>query len=110
MGRVIAFLIGMAVGMLELAAGYNYHVVRTEDRWLIVGRVYPGLADAYADVRNWSLSDWKQHPLLAHHMLKAGHGELLQQQATDSAVDLLTNGVRRRIGSRDEYEEEAPPR
>lgn len=107
MKPLVIFLMGALCGTAITAGVHHSHLVRTSDQWLIVPRAGVNLKDVYADVRSWSLEDWRSHPDLARNMVKAGHAEVIQQ----GAVEQLTEAVKERITDRDEadYEVDSEP-
>jgi hypothetical protein len=87
MNRLIVFLFGAICGGGAASCVYTCHIVQTKDAWLIVPRAGVNVNDIYVDVRQWSLADWRKHPDLARDMLKAGHAEVIKEQAVDDVVD-----------------------
>lgn len=87
MRRLKALLLGIALGGGLVYFGFNYHLVRAADSWLIVPRVEVALRDACVDIRSWKLDDWRKHPELTRDMLRAGHGTRIQMAVQDSLID-----------------------
>jgi hypothetical protein len=87
MNRALIFCVGALCGGGATACIYNCHIVQTKENWLLVPRSGMSLTDVYADVRSWSLSDWRNHPDLARDMLKAGYAETIKEHAVSDAVD-----------------------
>lgn len=100
--KTLIFLVG-AIGGATISAGvHQCHIVQTGDQWLIVPRVGVTLKDVYADVRNWTIEDWRAHPELARDMVKAGHAEVLQPESRQRLSDATDDEEFDRITQRPE--------
>lgn len=95
MRRFYGFLLGLVIGGTSVYVAYQYHLVRTPDRLLVVPKVQPSLIDLYADIRKWQLEDWKKHSALARHLIASGHTNLITQTATDNVVDEYLDGLQK---------------
>lgn len=95
MRRFYGFLLGLVIGGTSVYVAYQYHLVRTADRLLVVPKVQPSLIDMYADIRKWGIEDWKKHPALARHLVAAGHGKQITQTSTDNLVDEYLEGLQK---------------
>lgn len=96
MRRFYGFLLGLVIGGTSVYVAYQYHLVRTPDRLLVVPKTQPSLIDLYSDVRKWTVEDWKKHPALARHLVASGHSEKIMQSATDDLVDEFLEGLKTR--------------
>lgn len=76
MRRLFAVLFGMMVGGGLVYVAFEYHVVRTEESFLLVSKQRANLSDAYVDIRDWKASDWKEHTQLAQNLTADGYGHL----------------------------------
>ncbi|SFJ11088.1 hypothetical protein [Planctomicrobium piriforme] len=77
-----SFLSGLAFGVIAALLAMHYHVVRTDERMLVVSRIHqPPLRSVYVDVRQWSPAMWQHYPELSEAMVKAGHSEMLAREA-----------------------------
>jgi len=77
---VKSFLTGLAIGSVGALVAMQYHVVRTDERIMMVARVpQPPLRSIYVDVRRWSPTMWQHYPELAEAVTQAGHENLLAQ-------------------------------
>jgi hypothetical protein len=83
MRRLIALLLGVAVGGGSMYAAFQYHVVRTEKNYLVVRKQRPDWHDAYVDIRGWNHRDWGAHRDLSNDLTAAGRGDLVTRSATD---------------------------
>ncbi len=93
MRRLSALFFGILLGGVLVYGGFNYHLVRANDGYLVVGRTSVALEDAYVDIRNWGFSDWRKHPTLTRDMLKAGHGERVKAAVQEGLVDEALKGI-----------------
>ncbi len=77
MRRLIAIMTGMLLGGVLVYVAFEYHVVRTDKTVYLIPKRSAGLTDAYVDIRDWTASQWKDHPVLVENMIADGHGELV---------------------------------
>ena len=89
MSRLGTFLFGMIVGFLLYAGVTNFHVVRARDGFHLVAKQNANLSETYVDIRQFSLSDWTNHPQLAAALAKANKQYLIG----DAAAASLQEGV-----------------
>lgn len=95
MRRFYGFVLGLVIGGTTVYVAYQYHLVRTGDRLLVVPKVQPSLIDLYADVRKWQVEEWKKHPALARDLVASGHSKEITQTATDGLVDEFLEGLQK---------------
>jgi hypothetical protein len=93
MRRFTALISGVLIGGVLVYAGFNYHLVRAHDGFLVVSRTQVALEDAYVDIRNWGITDWRKHPTLTRNMLKSGHAERVKAAVQDGLVKDALNGL-----------------
>ncbi|QDS87643.1 hypothetical protein EC9_18220 [Rosistilla ulvae] len=91
MGRVGSFLLGVAVGAGTLYTAMNYHVVRSDGGTHLVRKTQVGLDGTFADIRQFSITDWRDRPQLTQAMLKAQRSDLMPNSPTQS--------LQQRVGS-----------
>jgi hypothetical protein len=73
-----SFLSGLTIGGMGAIVAMQYHLVRTNERVLIVPRIHqPPLRSAYVDVRHWSTAMWEHYPELTEAVTKSGHMDLI---------------------------------
>lgn len=89
MGRISSFLTGMVAGAATLAGATHYHVVRGNEGVFVVRKVQSNLSDIYVDTREFTVSDWKQHKMLAVAIMQAERGDVFK----DSSMDTFRSGV-----------------
>lgn len=72
------FLFGLTIGGIGTLLAMQYHLVRTDERFLLVSRSHqPPIRSAYVDIRNWNEAAWKNYPELQEAVIKAGREDLL---------------------------------
>ncbi len=112
MKGLILIAIGAAIGSSATAMVYCNHIVQTEHQWIVVPRAGVNVKDIYADVREWSLDDWRKHPELTRDMVKAGHAEIIQTGAVENTVEQVFDRITQRPeadkSSAPVWEEEVP--
>ena len=69
---VLLVLFGMLLGGGTVFAAFRWHFVRADDGWHIVTNRHSSLGDCYADVRDWTATEWTDHPQLATALVDAG--------------------------------------
>ncbi len=82
-------IFGMFLGGGIVFAGFHYHLVITDDTWLIVPRENVTFEDAYVDLRAWKGTEWPQHGQLAKDLIASGHGEIVVDAASKSLIDKI---------------------
>ena len=100
MNRLLVFCIGALCGGGAAACVYNCHIVQTKDNWLLVPRAGMSVKDIYADVRNWSVTDWRSHTDLARDMVKAGYAETIKEHAVSDTIDETVDRLTQRRSGR----------
>lgn len=78
MGRIGTFITGMIAGAMLFFVANHYHIVRSSDGFFAVPKVSQNLQDVYVDIREFKLSDWQEHRLLAASLLQNDRQDLLQ--------------------------------
>ena len=84
MSRLGTFLLGVMVGFLLYAGATHFHVVRARDGFHLVAKQNAHLGESYVDIRQFTLSDWTNHPELAAALTKANKQYLLGDAASAS--------------------------
>ena len=78
-----AFLFGLTIGGVGSLLAMQYHIVRTNERFVIVSRAHqPPLRSVYVDVRGWNPVIWQSYPELHEAIIKAGREDLIDQTRT----------------------------
>ena len=94
MRRLFALLIAAAVGGGIVFTAFQFHVVRSEERVLLVPRRQADWHDAYVDIRSWSYREWANHPDLSENLVASGHGDLVTRSAADGLFRGLFDSFR----------------
>jgi hypothetical protein len=104
MGKFIASLVGVALGVGATIFSYNYHVVHAEKEWLCVPRKQAGLSDVYADIRAWRASDWQEHGELVRSLVAHGRSDLVAVPAARGFLNDFLDGITgpKRVGEADD--------
>jgi hypothetical protein len=55
----------MLLGALGTWSAMHYHLLRTNDGFACVPKYRAGLSGTFVDVRDWSVTEWTEHPELA---------------------------------------------
>jgi hypothetical protein len=77
MGRLGTFFFGMIAGLTIFYVANYYHIVRSSSGVFVIPKINQNLSDTYVDTRNFDLSDWQQHRMLAASILRSERKELL---------------------------------
>lgn len=93
MGRLGAFLLGVAVGAGLVFGSLKYHVLRAHDGLHVVPKVAATFEDAYVDIRQFGPSDWNDHRTLAAALIKANQEDLIGETAAYSLRDSLRSAL-----------------
>jgi len=83
MRRLIALLVGVAIGGGVVFGSFQYHLVRTEKNFIFVRRQRADWHDAYVDIRKWSHHEWGAHRDLSNDLIAAGRGDLITRSLTE---------------------------
>lgn len=83
------FVAGMVCGAALLFVAMHYHVVRGKDGVTLVPKISNNLSDVYVDVRDYQLSEWKEHKPLAAAILQSDQSALLEDSSLNSFRESL---------------------
>ncbi|MEI7698393.1 MAG: hypothetical protein WCK86_01245 [Planctomycetia bacterium] len=102
MSRIKPFLIGTTMGAAAMFFSLQYHVVKTSTGFQVVPRSpQQSIGLAYADIRNWSPSQWADRPELARALMANGSTDLI----ASSVVNSLKGGVPENATTLDELQQ-----
>lgn len=78
------FIFGMVCGAALLYIAMHYHVVRGKDGVTLIPKISNNLSNVYVDVREFRLSDWKEHKTLAAAVLQSDQSAMLDDASLTS--------------------------
>ena len=91
MGKFPTFVAGMLVGAGMMYVALTYHIVQAHDGFHMVEKITAGIGESYVDVRDFGLSDWQNHQMLAAAIARAGKSHLLAESTTGVMRDAVNN-------------------
>lgn len=74
-----------------MCVAFRCHVVRAADGWHMIASGTPMPTDCYADVREWTPTDWAAHPQLGTALVSAGEGDLVLRTSATNVLDRVMN-------------------
>lgn len=92
MRKLIGTVFFFGLGMVAMWLAMNFHFVKTDSDWFVVGKQDVRFADCYVDIREWDATEWDRHPNLQESLVKAGRGELIPAYETE---EFLRDTIRR---------------
>ncbi len=91
MSNAKPYLFGVVLGASAMYVALQYHVVHSHDGFQMVPRTpQHSVGLAYADVRNWSPSQWTDRPELARALMAHGSSDLISESVAGSLADSVT--------------------
>ncbi len=91
MSNTKPYLFGAVLGASAMYVALQYHVVHSHDGFQMVPRTpQHSVGLAYADVRNWSPSQWTDRPELARALMAHGSSDLISESVANSLADSVT--------------------
>ncbi|MEJ7593996.1 MAG: hypothetical protein WKF77_20850 [Planctomycetaceae bacterium] len=92
MSNTKPYLFGAVLGASAMYVALQYHVVHSHDGFQMVPRTpQHSVGLAYADVRNWSPSQWTDRPELARALMAHGSSDLISESVANSLADIVTD-------------------
>jgi hypothetical protein len=86
MRRLWTFASGILFGGMLVFAAMNYHVIRANDGFHVVPKIDAELALTYADIRDFTVTDWAKNSELAAALMSANRRDLVDN-AIENSVD-----------------------
>ena len=86
MGKVYAFLLGVAAGFGLYHMALSYHVIRANDGLHLTPKVSQTLSNTYIDIRGMSLAEQAEHPAVLAAIAQSGD-EALQQELLGGTIE-----------------------
>ena len=93
MKKLWIFLGGLAAGLIIMGLSYEYHFVMSDDGFLFVPKSQASLKDVYVDIREWTISDWGDHPQVAKALIADGRDDLVTTSITEGALQEVLPGL-----------------
>ncbi len=93
------FVLGVIVGGLVVFFAPRYHVLRTDEGVEVVPKVTSTFTDTYVDTREFGVSEWNDHKLVAAALVAADKSDILQDAGQQGVLDGIENIL---IGQRDQ--------
>lgn len=91
MSNAKPYLFGAVLGASAMYVALQYHVVHSHDGFQMVPRTpQHAVGLTYADVRNWSPSQWTDRPELARALMAHGASDLISESVANSLADSVT--------------------
>ena len=90
------FILGCIVGAAGLYGSMCFHVVRAADGHHFVPKTALTFKDSYVDIRDFDLTQWREHVPLAEAMIKSDKRELIQNAATAAVENAFDHIIQRR--------------
>jgi hypothetical protein len=91
MGKAKPFLFGGLLGASTMFVAMQYHVIRSHDGFQLVPRTpQHSVGLAYADIRNWNVSQWTDRPELARALMAHGSTDLISQSVAENLADTVS--------------------
>ncbi len=92
MSNTRPYLFGAVLGASAMYVALQYHVVHSHDGFQMIPRTpQHSVGLAYADVRNWSPSQWTDRPELARALMAHGSSDLISESVANSLADIVTD-------------------
>lgn len=90
------FFFGVFCGALLLYTAMHYHVIRGNDGFHLVPKLTNDLSNIYVDTREFTISDWRGHKMVAAAIMEADQGNLMEDAALGTfrdSIGQLVNGL-----------------
>jgi hypothetical protein len=118
MSKAKPLMFGAALGASAMFFAQQYHVVQSHDGLQVIPRTpQTSIGLAYADIRNWSPSQWTDRPELARALMAHGSSDLIAESVASTLADRVSedtstldelrdflNGTKKELSSEGEIE------
>ena len=94
------FFAGMFCGALLLFIVMHYHLVHGKNGVVLVPKISNNFSDIYTDIREFDLTDWKEHKPLAAAIMRSNQAELIDDSAHRSFRESVARVVDELFGDR----------
>lgn len=110
MSKTKTFLLGMIAGAALFHTLMNFHIVRTDSGVHLVRKVNVGLANPYADIRDFTIHDWREHPEIAMALVKNKDTKAPMQRVREFTNSLMPTTMESQPTTTLLVESDQPPR
>jgi hypothetical protein len=91
MSKAKPYFIGAALGASTMFFALQYHVVNSQSGFRIIPRTpQQSMGLAYADVRNWTPSQWTDRPELARALMAHGASDLIADSVAANLAEAVS--------------------
>jgi hypothetical protein len=95
-GCMRGFLLGFVVGAATLYGSMCFHIIRTNEGHQVLAKTGLTFRDTYVDIRQFGLTDWRDHVALAEALVKSDKADLMGNSAENTVRDVFDNLLTRR--------------
>jgi hypothetical protein len=81
------FVLGCIVGGLVVFFAPRYHVLRTDEGVELVPKVTSTFTDTYVDIREFGITEWNDHKLVAAALVAAEKSHILEDAGEQGVLD-----------------------
>ena len=93
MGRLMSFLTGAIVGAVIMLMASKFHFVRADDGFHMVPKLTSSMSDTYADIRDYTISDWNDHRLLLGALVRAEKSHVVEDKTLSGIGQKFDNAI-----------------
>ncbi len=86
MKKLISIIFWVLVGMGLMYGMLRHHIVRTEERWLLVPKDQIELRDTYVNMSGWNSKDLQEHPQVVKALVENGHRDVVVAIVAEDAT------------------------
>lgn len=94
MRKIISLIVVLGIGALLMFVAMNYHIVRANDGHHMIRKSTANLSSSYVDIREFTVSDWKQQSELAKNIANSDDETLLQEALQSGFSNTAENILR----------------
>ena len=98
MKKLISIIFWVLVGMALMYGMLSHHIVRTEERWLLVPKDRIELRDTYVNMRGWTSKDLQEHPQVVRALVENNHKDVVVTIVAGDATGGIENILDKVLG------------
>ena len=98
MRKLISIIFWILVGMAIMYGMLRHHIVRTEERWLLVPKNLIELRDTYVNMSGWTSKDLQKHPQVVKALVENGHRDVVVAIVAEDARGGIENILDKVLG------------